>query len=363
MAKQVINIGTMADNKSGDPLRTAFTKINENFTELYNRPTGGTDLSAVTQSIIPDTDITHDLGSPTKRFRDLYLSGNTIDLGGTLISADQNGNVSIPGLTQSGYYPYGIIDYRDQINPNYLDFQIVNPLDYMIIDQVTWQFITNSSYFAFRGDYVPPEYEFTLDQNSRISNIILIQNQTAYPAAIEDELAAVNTDNLYLVPYVARVNGFPDYATLETVLQGYNLGVINAGVASERLVQPITPQLDISDLTDAQGVLNNHINTSISVSGGIDNMSTTPIDLTKSINKLTAGYYTLANGTEGQILHVVRQTGLQNSDITRIYVTNKCRIAGSEYTNNYIEPFVNGADVVTFIYTDDAWQSIGGQWD
>ena len=41
MAKQTVNLGTMADNKSGDPLRTAFTKINENFTELYNRPTGG----------------------------------------------------------------------------------------------------------------------------------------------------------------------------------------------------------------------------------------------------------------------------------------------------------------------------------
>ncbi len=36
MAKQVINLGTMADNKSGDPLRTAFTKINENFDEVYN---------------------------------------------------------------------------------------------------------------------------------------------------------------------------------------------------------------------------------------------------------------------------------------------------------------------------------------
>lgn len=35
MAKQTVNLGTMADNKSGDPLRTAFTKINENFTELY----------------------------------------------------------------------------------------------------------------------------------------------------------------------------------------------------------------------------------------------------------------------------------------------------------------------------------------
>jgi len=39
-------------------------------------------------SIIPDTNITYDLGSDTKRFRDLYLEGNTIYLGDTEISAD-----------------------------------------------------------------------------------------------------------------------------------------------------------------------------------------------------------------------------------------------------------------------------------
>lgn len=37
MAKQNINIGTAPNSGTGDPLRSAFTKINENFTELYNR--------------------------------------------------------------------------------------------------------------------------------------------------------------------------------------------------------------------------------------------------------------------------------------------------------------------------------------
>ena len=35
MAKQRINIGSAANDSTGDPLRTAFTKINDNFTELY----------------------------------------------------------------------------------------------------------------------------------------------------------------------------------------------------------------------------------------------------------------------------------------------------------------------------------------
>lgn len=36
MAKQLINIGVVPNDKSGDTLRTAFNKVNENFTELYN---------------------------------------------------------------------------------------------------------------------------------------------------------------------------------------------------------------------------------------------------------------------------------------------------------------------------------------
>jgi len=35
MTQQTINTGTAANSKNGDPLRTAFTKVNANFTELY----------------------------------------------------------------------------------------------------------------------------------------------------------------------------------------------------------------------------------------------------------------------------------------------------------------------------------------
>jgi len=35
MSKQTVNIGTSANDRTGDNLRTAFNKINENFTELY----------------------------------------------------------------------------------------------------------------------------------------------------------------------------------------------------------------------------------------------------------------------------------------------------------------------------------------
>ena len=36
MARQTINIGSTANDGTGDPLRTAFNKVNENFTEVYD---------------------------------------------------------------------------------------------------------------------------------------------------------------------------------------------------------------------------------------------------------------------------------------------------------------------------------------
>ena len=45
MAKQVINIGTNANDGTGDPLRTAFDKANQNFNELYTDDTN--DVSSI----------------------------------------------------------------------------------------------------------------------------------------------------------------------------------------------------------------------------------------------------------------------------------------------------------------------------
>ena len=49
---------------------------------------GSIDLSAVDQDIIPDGNGTRNLGSASKRFGDLFLSGDTLNLGGATISSD-----------------------------------------------------------------------------------------------------------------------------------------------------------------------------------------------------------------------------------------------------------------------------------
>lgn len=123
MTKQIINVGTTANDKKGDSLRAAFQKVNQNFTEVYDALTGGVSFnqvnsdwlsnsgvsqilnkptipsntnqltngsgfitSSVTQSIIPTTDNTVDLGSPANRFRHLYVAPGTLYLGDVKLS-------------------------------------------------------------------------------------------------------------------------------------------------------------------------------------------------------------------------------------------------------------------------------------
>ena len=48
-------------------------------------------LAAVTGHIVPASDSAFDLGDSSRKFRDLYLSGNSIHLGDNLILSNQGG--------------------------------------------------------------------------------------------------------------------------------------------------------------------------------------------------------------------------------------------------------------------------------
>ena len=88
MARQTINIGTSPNKGNGDPLRTAFTKINNNFNELY----AGNFVSptSLASNLISAQDGTHDLGSSTNQWGDLHVK-DFIYLGGKKLSMSAGG--------------------------------------------------------------------------------------------------------------------------------------------------------------------------------------------------------------------------------------------------------------------------------
>jgi hypothetical protein len=95
MAQQIISQGKPPVVWS--TVDEAFQKINANFTELYLSVGGsGVDLSNIAADLVPDVSNFRDLGKPNRRWKDLYLSGNSLYLGNGLITANQSGAVNLP---------------------------------------------------------------------------------------------------------------------------------------------------------------------------------------------------------------------------------------------------------------------------
>jgi len=125
MAQQIINTGTVANDGTGDPLRTAFTETNSNFTEIYTAGPVGSNVRianntiltintngnlvlapngvGVVQSnvnIVPNQANVRNLGSSTQRWGTVYAKYVDIT-NGTIYSGDLTvtGNLSAATVT------------------------------------------------------------------------------------------------------------------------------------------------------------------------------------------------------------------------------------------------------------------------
>lgn len=89
----------VADVISQEQLDNAISAIGGNGLD-WNGTEYDINLSSVGQDIIPSTDTTYDLGSSTNKWRDLYLSGNTIFLGDLQLKDNGDGTFAI--FTEDG---------------------------------------------------------------------------------------------------------------------------------------------------------------------------------------------------------------------------------------------------------------------
>ena len=83
------------DDVSTSGQQNGFALKYNSSTNSYDFGEVASDLSAVDQDIIPDANNTRSLGSSSLRWKDLFLSGQTINLGGATISSDGTGTVSV----------------------------------------------------------------------------------------------------------------------------------------------------------------------------------------------------------------------------------------------------------------------------
>ena len=107
ISKQLINVSQSSSSGGGAGALKDLDDVDhsakqDGFALKFNSSTGkfdfgevASDLSAVDQDIIPDQNNVRNLGSASKRFNDLFLAGDTIDLAGATISSDGTGSISI----------------------------------------------------------------------------------------------------------------------------------------------------------------------------------------------------------------------------------------------------------------------------
>ena len=144
--------------------------------------------------------------------------------------------------------------------------------------------------------------------------------------------------------------------------------VVTSGVAAYTVtattgntaVGAVIGTLDTGDLGGTSGSTSN-----ISVADVVQ--AATAIDLTKSINKLTDGVYTLANGVEGQIMYLVAQNGVVEANVSVLVANSRNIGVGtlspfSVYDNSSDSYYDNIGGICTLIFTDGAWQQSGGAW-
>jgi hypothetical protein len=71
------------------------TNIGEGTNQYFTDARVMTSMGSVNVHILPSVNETYDLGSASLRWKDLFLSGTTINLGGTKFSKDSNGDIEI----------------------------------------------------------------------------------------------------------------------------------------------------------------------------------------------------------------------------------------------------------------------------
>jgi hypothetical protein len=112
MSKQTINVGTNQDDGTGDSLRAAFVKVNDNFTEVYNE-LGGVALSNISMSgstISTDTANSGIIIDPNGTGTITLTGATTVTGGLTPDTLTVTGNGSVGGdFTVTGAATFGSI--------------------------------------------------------------------------------------------------------------------------------------------------------------------------------------------------------------------------------------------------------------
>ena len=163
MAKQLIFIGASANDKTGDPIRTAFDKVNQNFTELYSGVLGGG--ASVTESVTaPNSPAVGNLWYDTVGGR-MYIYYDSTWVDTNPLAESTPGNKLVNGDFNFTLGPDGTVNFDPSSANGKGILQTAADLQLIAVDKV-WTFGTD-------GDLTIPNNGTIADSNSYLTTLNL----------------------------------------------------------------------------------------------------------------------------------------------------------------------------------------------
>jgi len=332
----------------------SFQRINANFTELYLSIGGtGVDLSNIAAALIPDSDELRDLGSPSRKWKDLYLSGSSLYLGSSVISSDPiTGAINLPAGST--------IDGTSIKEPSFQIIKVLGQSD-VIADN-------SSSIVNFLGNGISiitnPSTDTVIFNNSGVTQIstgtgISIDNGTGLVQITNSGVTGLTVSGIGLSLSSATGNISISNTGVTQIIAGSGInidtstGVITITNSSQNIAQPVfrfisvdtQPSLDPSgpnstltlingngisittnDLNNSVTISNNGVTSistdgSIIASGGTGSISVSlPSTIVRNLqgdvlgSVFSDGSTMMIDGTEGKIIGPVDTNQLRTSE-------------------------------------------------
>ena len=165
MARQIINIGTSPNKGDGEPLRTAFDKINDNFLELYAKTMGTVEVGDIKGSVFGD-DSTLLVDGVNSRIPSSVLHG------------------ALPAIDGSNLTGISVSTFNGQNASYYLDYNNFTN---------TPTLITNNNQLTNGAGYITASSSDTLTNKS--GNVSMFTNDSNYLTSVPAQTFVSLTDS------------------------------------------------------------------------------------------------------------------------------------------------------------------------
>jgi len=314
MAQQTVGIGSSANDGTGDPLRTAFTKINENFTELYAQTGMDTDKGIdINANTITSTSTNEDIIIDPNGTGKIELAADVeIDNGlninaSTITSLTTNGDIT---LTPNG--TGGVV--LDSIKVTENEIAATNTNDDLVLSA------------AGTGNVVMGAIRINGSQiSSDDSNAIQIKETLQVDNLSSDDSSALNVTSGMTIAGAVDVNGTLSASTVDvnTIQSTDSAGVVvNDGLSvagplngAGSSVLQITDGIDVEGSATFESTIqadgnieaNGYLRYSSETIAGAGGSNAISVATGVSFIDTSSGTATLtfADGVSGQVKHLI----------------------------------------------------------